>query len=215
MGSDLRQCCTEGVQIFENGKAERLRLVATGVKGDLPFLQEVGQLDRHFRRAPKRGAPSQVSHGVCHLCCAGMPGLPFTDVSESPAFERTMTSMAAMAPWEVPSPFTLQLPSYSLPAELYKTDVWHCWHLGHGRYFISSSIIAPAGAFSRCGRWGGSTAEGHEPPLASVLRCKEGKALHLEVHEREPLLPLIPGLARGRMAEGKYEHIAHGNLHAL
>lgn len=151
MASDLRRCCEDGIEIKQKGKVERLRLVVTDVKGDLPFLQEVGQLDRHFRRAPKRGSSALVGHGVCHLCCAGMENLPFTDVSESPGFERTMNSLAAMAPWEAPSPFTLQMPSYGFPPELYKPDVWHNWHLGHGRYFISSAVVSLLELFQDAG----------------------------------------------------------------
>jgi hypothetical protein len=34
------------------------------------------------------------SEGVCHLCLAGYDGIPFTDVSATPAFEATMFSAA-------------------------------------------------------------------------------------------------------------------------
>lgn len=140
------------MDLYIHGKLERVHLVVTGVKGDLPFLQEVGSLDRHFRRAPKRGNSALSGAGVCHLCCAGFDGYPFTDVSDAPGFERTMLSMAAMAPWHSPSPFTLSLPAYNpRAAELYKPDIWHNWHLGHGRYFISSALISLLPMFSHAG----------------------------------------------------------------
>ena len=83
-----------GVDVGRAGAPKTLRLAVTGIKGDWPFLIECGRLHRHFRRAPKRGQSNMQSEGVCHLCLAGYDGIPFTDVSVTPAFEATMFSAA-------------------------------------------------------------------------------------------------------------------------
>ena len=83
-----------GVDVGHAGAPKTLRLAVTGIKGDWPFLIECGRLHRHFRRAPKRGQSNMQSEGVCHLCLAGYDGIPFTDVSATPAFEATMFSAA-------------------------------------------------------------------------------------------------------------------------
>ena len=94
VSDDLVLAMREGVAVGPNEDPKVLRLVVTGIKGDWPFLIESGHLQRHFRRAPKRGQSSMESEGVCHLCMAGYNGLSFTDVSNTPQFEQSMYSAA-------------------------------------------------------------------------------------------------------------------------
>ena len=98
-----------------------------------------------------------VPMGVCHLCLAGVEGIPCSDCSERPKFEEESLqfSAAALTPWHTLTPFTMLLPKYDgLPANVFKPDLWHNWHLGLGRYFLASSIvllseIEPGGVIKR------------------------------------------------------------------
>ena len=94
VSSNLLDAMKTGVDVGSPGAPMILRLAVTGIKGDWPFLIECGRLQRHFRRAPKRGQSSMQSEGVCHLCLAGYDGIPFTDVTAAPRFEETMSSAA-------------------------------------------------------------------------------------------------------------------------
>ncbi len=125
---------------FPRGKVT-LRLAVVGIKGDWPFLIASAHLERHFRRAPKRGESTMQAAGVCHLCLAGFEGFPFEDFRGSATWERTMHSAAALAPWDSVSPWaTLPgLPGFE-PFN-FRPDIFHNWHLGAGRYFVSSSLV--------------------------------------------------------------------------
>lgn len=90
VSGDLLHAMMDGVEIGSLEFPVTLRLVVTGIKGDWPFLIEAGRLQRHFRRAPKRGQSSMQAEGICHLCMAGYDQFPFVDVSDAPRFEATM-----------------------------------------------------------------------------------------------------------------------------
>ena len=138
VAADLKMCMQQGITIRSG---EVLRLAPISVKGDWPFLIEAMQGERHFRRAPKSGN-SSAGHGICHLCLADWPGFPFTDCGSNPRWELSMGSAAAVTPWEVESPFTLAFPAaWGRPETLYRSDLWHNYHLGHGRYFLASAIV--------------------------------------------------------------------------
>ena len=48
----------------------------------------------------------------------------------------------AQSPWDSISPFVEMLPSETgMPAWLFRPDIFHNWHLGAGKYFISSSLV--------------------------------------------------------------------------
>lgn len=138
---DLHCALHTGVPVVVNGLQLRLRFCVCSVKGDWPFLIEAAHLERHFRRAPKRGESSPSSPGVCHLCLGGVSGISYTDFSTSPDWERTMDSAAAQVPWHSVSPW------HSLPAIkdfrpfTFRPDLFHGFHLGHGRYFLSSALV--------------------------------------------------------------------------
>ena len=57
---------------------KRTWAVVIAAKGDWEFLVKLGHLNRPYRNAPKHN--SGVDRGMCHLCMAGEPGLPFEDV---------------------------------------------------------------------------------------------------------------------------------------
>ena len=48
----------------------------------------------------------------------------------------------AHSPWDSISPFVAMLPNQkSMPGWLLRPDIFHNWHLGAGKYFISSSLV--------------------------------------------------------------------------
>ena len=50
---------------------------------------------------------------------------------------------AAMTPWSEIVAFAEKLPTFwDFPPKLYKADLWHNWHLGGGRYFLASCVVA-------------------------------------------------------------------------
>jgi hypothetical protein len=138
MGANLLDALQRGVALPDG---QRLRLAAISVKGDWPFLISAGNLVRNFRRAPKQGHTSGGA-GICHLCLAGQQNYPFSDCGENPRWARTEGSAAAAIAWDTVMPFTALLPGPAgSPERLYKADIWHNWHLGHGRYFLSSAMF--------------------------------------------------------------------------
>lgn len=145
---DLQLALAEGVPVTLGQRKVRLRFCVTGIKGDLPFLIETGHLERHFRRAPRRGESNMRCPGICHYCLAGatLPGrennyIPYEDFGDNPVFESTMQSCAAACPWYSLPPL-LGLPGFSTRRPLlWRTDLFHNFHLGHGRYFLASALV--------------------------------------------------------------------------
>ena len=139
MGDNLRTAFLEGVKL-KNG--ECVRLAAFSIKGDMPWLIEAGNLTRHFRHAPKKGDSQCHAVGICWFCLAGQQNYPFSDVGLAPRFEATEGSAAASMPWLTPSSFTETLVKDPGCLEwLYRPDVWHNFHLGHGRYMLASMMV--------------------------------------------------------------------------
>lgn len=145
MAQDLSDCLRHGLALrFADGEIV-LRMCCVSVKGDWPFLIEAAHLERHFRRAPKRESSSRTNYGICHLCCGGMPGVSYTDVSDRPDWERTMFSAAALTPWDSHSPWQ-DLPGLPNFRPLtFRPDVFHNFHLGHGKYFLASALVILSG----------------------------------------------------------------------
>ncbi|CAK9047324.1 Uncharacterized protein SCF082_LOCUS26538 [Durusdinium trenchii] len=129
-----------------NGKTYRMALC--GVSGDWPFLAKVGSLDRSFAALPKKlrtknGDLAQC-RGICHICLAGKCNggrpspWPFEDLArDTPSWIDTMGDE---------SPFK-KLPHFARVAhtegqleDLFRYDIFHTWHLGIGKTFMSSAI---------------------------------------------------------------------------
>lgn len=129
--------------LFEDGvyckfTKETYRFAVIGCKGDLPYLQKAGLLNRTFNTSAKRGTSTKV-HGVCHLCLAGYPNFPAEDLaSDSPAWQSTV---GVRLPWSSTPPFIRLLHhDENDPAAFYCFDLWHCVHLGFGRTWVASVI---------------------------------------------------------------------------
>ena len=107
-------------------------------KGDLPFLHKVGRLWRSFYNAPKRESSAKDCTGICHLCDAGIPTVPYEDLSMEG--EWTLTC-GTTDPWLF-YPEMLENCTHlkNFPAAFFTPDPFHCWHLGEGRNFVSNCI---------------------------------------------------------------------------
>ena len=159
-----------------------------------------------FSQGAKKGSSELVAAGICHFCMAGTDGYPYADMSDEPAFLRTMQSAAALCPWHEVSPFTAKLPSYTdMPQMIYRPDIWHNWHLGHGKYFLSSALVCLLGLFAAAGR-------GVVPRMAAMSRlwlayCRRVK---IKVYEGKPGPHHGDGLAGGGVAKGQHHNAPHG-----
>ena len=143
IGEDMKVALEQGIPLkAADPDGPRLRLAAVHIKGDWPWLIEAGRLTRHFRHAPKKERSNCQQTGVCHLCMAGTLNFPFTDCGPTPRFVATMGSAAAATWCDEWSPLTELLPKMpDAPEHLYRGDIWRNWHLGAGRYFLSSAMV--------------------------------------------------------------------------
>lgn len=112
---DFQHALRQGIEVTYGGQKLCLRLACVCTKGDWPWLIEAGWLTRHFRRAAKRHEAQQPNQGICHYCCAGLPGVPCSDASSQAVWMRTMESAAAKVAWEDPSPLTCRTIQMKLP----------------------------------------------------------------------------------------------------
>eukprot|EP00435_Cladocopium_sp_Y103_P028178 s906_g7.t1 len=138
---DYKMLCTEGLKV---GKHERIWACCLACKGDSPYLVKTGRFERSFYHRPLKAKSKTPGVGVCHMCMAGVESLPdrveFEEFGVRPSWLRTVE---VAAPWTDPPPFL------SLPRELdnpngerfFVFDLFHNWHLGAGKYFVSSSIV--------------------------------------------------------------------------
>ena len=119
---------------------ETWHLVCIGCKGDMPFLVKTGGFERHWLRAERKAnarTRTRASPGVCWLCMAGTPNIPFEDCNLNSVWSNTQNR----PPWQV-QPAVLRLfHSPSAPWDIFKPDIFHNYHGGLGMYFIASSIV--------------------------------------------------------------------------
>ena len=114
---------------------QRWHCVCIGIKGDLPFLAKSGGMYRHWLRAVKTSANVNPV-GVCWMCRAGESGIGFEDFNMSSAW----ASLPNTKPWKI-KPYTLKLlHCESDPAQMWRPDIWHCFHGGAGKTFIASCL---------------------------------------------------------------------------
>lgn len=106
-----------------------------GLKGDLPFLTKTADLDRHYLR--KSRTAGGKSPGMCFLCHAGQPGIPFEDFTN----KATWFQAPCSPPWRTePSFLQLRLMRES-PQTFLKTDLFHNLHGGAGKDFCASALV--------------------------------------------------------------------------
>ena len=111
--------------------------------GDWPWMVKAGCLGRSFHNAAKRQSSRAAPKGICHNCCADMEGYPWEDwCSETPKWIESINTS---------SPF-LRRPALleTLPCDpsdepgYFSHDLFHAWHIGAGKSFLSSAVVALA-----------------------------------------------------------------------
>ena len=130
---DLVKLQTDGVTM----SGETWHLAFVGTVGDLQFFTKIADLNRSYNHVSKKSGQKTLV-GVCHLCLGGLPGCSFEDFSDSPCW---LPSVGLVDPWEVPPTLVRELHvNTDNPAGFLKPDIWHCFHLGAGKTFLSSAI---------------------------------------------------------------------------
>lgn len=140
--TDMQKALVDGIPVSYDGERFSLRLACLCTKGDWPWLQDSGQLVRHFRRAAKRESANEPNKGICHFCMAGAPGVPCSDPGSNAKWISTMHSASSFFAWESEGPLVqqmVQMPSF--PAYIFRPDIFHCWHLGVGQNFGASCLV--------------------------------------------------------------------------
>lgn len=172
LAQDLDVALRQGVHVQIGAETHVLRLGAVGVKGDWPFLIEAAHLERHFRRAPKRGESQMDCPGICHICMAGIPSMPFEDFRAQPSWMRSIGSAASLCPWHSAAPWH-QLPSLrGCETYTFRPDLFHNFHLGAGRYFVSSALVVLVN-FEEDGAGGLDVIAGHDAEMAGILQSSQ------------------------------------------
>ena len=144
ISQELRSLFFEGV--FVDGRLWHVAIV--GLKGDMAWFLKIAELDRCFTRL------SSIPKPCCHECLAGGEGLPFEDISETPAWTRTLY---LERPWTRPPSTGLTLIPFDgqQRAEMMlRRDIFHNSKVGVFQDYIGSSIllVAEFGYFSSNGR---------------------------------------------------------------
>lgn len=134
---DLQQLLSEGVR--DPLTQEVFYVAVIGVKGDWPYLQKMGNLNRAFNTGAKGGQDGEKSRGICHLCLAGQKLFPAEEINTfQPAWRVTV---GVSCPWDrVPSVVRTLPHDHSNPASFFMPDLWHAFHLGVGKSFVSSAV---------------------------------------------------------------------------
>ena len=130
-GSSLRNLFHDPIQ----SHGIKWRFAVIGAKGDLKWHSKTCFFTRGYERQ------STVSDAaMCHLCLAGLPGIPAEAVQEGAQWERTLH---ASRPWQLGRPPMLnQVPfDPERPEHLYKQDGFHNLRLGVYREFVGSTIM--------------------------------------------------------------------------
>ena len=111
--------------------------VSLYTKGDWPYLCKIGRLTRSFRNMPKQASSKKDCTGICHLCLAGRPRIPFEDYSKNGVWQ---FSVQEEEPWQL-RPEILRCPhDESFPETFFAIDPWHSFHLGEGRNLVANAV---------------------------------------------------------------------------
>ena len=147
VAQDAKRLMFEGVP---GADGKKRFAVCIGAIGDWAWLMKAGNLSRgytHCIKRPQRADANPV--GICHLCSAGMRDIPFEHLTSYKRYERrddatptwwhTRFSQSAFA--EPVTPLR-EIPwADSQPESFYHFDLFHCFHLGLGRYFIAGALV--------------------------------------------------------------------------
>ena len=138
VAGELKDLFEDGLQLG----GRKFFMCCLGVKGDAPFLAKAGRFNRSFTRRPTRPSSKKPATGLCHQCMAGNEelGIPFEDFGrERPQWLSTVGSVPAYSR-AAPSPL-LKIPFDGTDMSVFfRWDVFHNWHLGLGKTFITSAV---------------------------------------------------------------------------
>ena len=139
---DLKKLAEDGTTVMENGERRKLWFVCFGAKGDLPYLGRAGSFSRTFSMCAKKSVSKNLCKGICFMCDAGREGLasgpcPWEDFRSNAIWIRTL----GLEPGFDENGPLLQIPHDHSPM-FYRLDIWHCWHLGVGKSFLASALVA-------------------------------------------------------------------------
>ena len=141
VAKDLRMLWEEGVVGSSND--ERFYFIPIYVMGDWPFQVKAACLSRSFHNAAKRASSTADAKGICHFCMADMPGYPWEDWQSD--WPKWMESINQSNPFYREPALLAELPhdESNLPG-LFPYDLFHGWHLGAGKSFLASCVVALA-----------------------------------------------------------------------
>lgn len=131
VAEDLKHLFTTGISI----RGQTFYAATLGLKGDLKFHHQIGNLTRSYYNAGAR-----ANHPMCSLCMAGHDAVMFEDLSDSPAW---METLFFERPWKegcMPSLASIPFQS-SCPEAIFRLDLFHCYKVGLGRDLTGSTII--------------------------------------------------------------------------
>lgn len=141
IADDYKYIFEKGIKFGKHGKIWGCALAC---KGDAPYITKSGRFDRSFYHRPLQARSKKPGVGVCHMCMAGVESrhqrVEFEEFGTCPTWMHTEEESPAFTD---PSPFL------SIPREtdnpngerFWKFDVFHNFHLGAGKYFLSSAIV--------------------------------------------------------------------------
>ena len=143
IAADLLRLWEKGVEVQFREKSVRLHVCVVAVKGDWPALAKMGCMERWFGRAVKK----RDAHGagICHLCLAGCPDIPFHAIDREAEWRKTVLTVD---PFKTPSPLSC-LPNYG--PMLYRFDVFHTAHKGILAELAGSALARLPDYFSGLG----------------------------------------------------------------
>ena len=131
------------LSLYEDGlesvTGHKHHFVIINTIGDWPFLQKAFSLTRCFANVSKQSSSRKPATGICHVCLADRPGIPWEDFeSREPAWRRTVGVESAIRG----APALLRLPHDPTNSSAFLgQDCFHAWHLGAAKQFLASCLV--------------------------------------------------------------------------
>ena len=141
----LYKLMTEGLQ---SADGQRWWFIHLATKADLPALQKLTNSYRSFGNVPRAASSRNPCKGICYLCSAGqeadpvagLPAIPYEDVSRNADWVRTT---AQQVPWNTLPTILTHLPlSTEEKIRFFRTDLWHNARLGVLKQFTACAFVA-------------------------------------------------------------------------
>lgn len=132
VSTDLGEVCRQGILV--GGK--RWFVACVGMRADAEWQTLVGVLERSYRNVGHKNFLA-----CCHLCEAGVVGVPFEDSRSGAVWKQTI---GRSCPWSSPPPFSpIPFRNWMSGAAsmFFQSDPLHVFRLGIARNFIGSTIV--------------------------------------------------------------------------